>query len=115
MLTDASDLVYDPFAGSCVTGEVAERLKRRWICSEILEEYLCGAKLRFSEKLPARDRKKVGEYSISHPAALWNGIEVEELLSQDGGKKRVLRVKKKGKDKLLRDKSNARVATTSLR
>lgn len=28
MLTDRGDLVLDPFAGSCVTGEVAERLAR---------------------------------------------------------------------------------------
>jgi len=31
MLTDKNDLVLDPFAGSCVTGEVCERLDRRWI------------------------------------------------------------------------------------
>jgi len=40
MLTDTGDLVLDPFAGSCVTGEVAERLGRRWVCVELLEEYL---------------------------------------------------------------------------
>ncbi len=32
MLTDKNDLVVDPFAGSCVTGEVAEALSRRWAC-----------------------------------------------------------------------------------
>ena len=34
MLTDPGDLVFDPFAGSCVTGEVADRLKRKWICCD---------------------------------------------------------------------------------
>jgi len=29
MRTDPGDLVVDPFAGSCVTGEVCERLERR--------------------------------------------------------------------------------------
>lgn len=43
MLTDPGDMVFDPFGGSCVTGEVAERLERRWVCSEIVEEYLRGA------------------------------------------------------------------------
>jgi len=43
MLTDTGDLVLDPFAGSCVTGEVSERLKRKWLCVEIVEEYLKGA------------------------------------------------------------------------
>lgn len=40
MLTDRDDLVFDPFGGSCVTGEVCERLKRRWICVELQEDYL---------------------------------------------------------------------------
>ncbi len=47
MLTDPGDLVVDPFAGSCTTGAVAERLGRRWICYEIREEYLRGAVGRF--------------------------------------------------------------------
>jgi DNA modification methylase len=46
-LTSPGDLVFDPFAGSCTTGEAAERLGRRWICTEILSNYLDGAKLRF--------------------------------------------------------------------
>ena len=49
MLTDPGDFVIDPFAGSCVTGEVAERLKRRWICSELIEDYLKGALSRFNK------------------------------------------------------------------
>jgi len=47
MLTDLGDLVVDPFAGSCTTGAVAERLGRRWVCYEIQEEYLRGAIGRF--------------------------------------------------------------------
>lgn len=46
-LTDENDIVFDPFGGSCVTAEVAEKLNRRWITSEINEEYLKGAKYRF--------------------------------------------------------------------
>lgn len=42
MLTDPGDFVVDPFAGSCVTGEVSERLKRHWVCIEISQEYLEG-------------------------------------------------------------------------
>jgi len=49
MLTDQNDLVVDPFAGSNVTGEVCERLKRRWIAVDILEEYLEGSKFRFDK------------------------------------------------------------------
>jgi DNA modification methylase len=48
-LTDPGDLVVDPFAGSNVTGEVAERLERRWLAFEIVEEYLKGSRFRFPE------------------------------------------------------------------
>lgn len=88
MLTDKGDLVLDPFAGSCVTGEAAEKLRRRWICSECVKEYLDGAVLRFSNDAPFRDKKKVASYLVSHPAALWNGLDNEEPLASDGGKKR---------------------------
>lgn len=46
-LTKPGDLVMDPFAGSNVTGEAAEALGRRWIGSEISEEYIRGSKFRF--------------------------------------------------------------------
>lgn len=46
-LTDPGDLVVDPFAGSNVTGAVAERLVRRWVAVELIEEYTRGSKFRF--------------------------------------------------------------------
>jgi site-specific DNA-methyltransferase (cytosine-N4-specific) len=46
-LTGAGDLVLDPFAGSCTTGEAAERLGRRWIGFEPVPDYLDGARFRF--------------------------------------------------------------------
>jgi site-specific DNA-methyltransferase (cytosine-N4-specific) len=48
-LTAPNDLIVDPFAGSNVTGEVCEKLGRRWIALELIEEYLKGSKYRFSE------------------------------------------------------------------
>ena len=56
MLTDPGDRVLDPFAGSCVTGEVAERLERRWICVEREEDYLLGAKGRFIPQNSDKER-----------------------------------------------------------
>lgn len=47
LLTDANDIVVDPFAGSNVTGFVAERLERRWIAIECEEQYLEASKFRF--------------------------------------------------------------------
>jgi site-specific DNA-methyltransferase (cytosine-N4-specific) len=52
-LTQKGDLVFDPFAGSNVTGEVAESLGRRWLAFEISEEYLEGSKFRFDVKQKA--------------------------------------------------------------
>ena len=47
LLTEAGDLVLDPFAGSNVTGAVAESLGRRWLSVDIDEEYLRGSIARF--------------------------------------------------------------------
>lgn len=49
MLTEENDLVIDPFAGSNTTGAVAESLKRHWIASEAVEEYLKASTFRFDE------------------------------------------------------------------
>jgi DNA modification methylase len=47
-LTDEGDIVLDPFAGSNVTGEAAEKLGRKWIAFEKSKEYLLGSKFRFN-------------------------------------------------------------------
>ena len=91
--TDSGDLVLDPFAGSCVTGEVAERLGRKWICVEVEEEYLRGAKVRFEgPERPYRTGKSTrkpgeGYYRIPHPGLLWDDSEPDPL-PEDGGRKR---------------------------
>ena len=95
MVTDPGDLVLDPFAGSCVTGEVAERLGRKWLCVEIVESYLRGAKGRFgqmAESSKPKNPKKDADvyYRIPHPGLLWNGRaeDDEEPLPKDGGRRR---------------------------
>ena len=90
MLTDESDSVLDPFAGSCVTGEVCERLKRKWMCVELEEEYLKGAMARFSKGGGGAPASDLTTYRINHPASLWNGIE-QVNLAPDGGKRRTTR------------------------
>ena len=47
MLTEPNDLVVDPFAGSLTTGSVAEKLERRWLAGEAVEEYLKAGTFRF--------------------------------------------------------------------
>lgn len=46
-LTDADDLVLDPFAGSNTTGAAAESLHRRWISVEANLDYINGSRGRF--------------------------------------------------------------------
>jgi DNA modification methylase len=95
MLTDSGDLVVDPFAGSCVTGEAAERTGRHWICCELIAEYVKGALGRF---LPARGAQYLEEakspkeqteswYRVYKPGLMWNGADAEPLAA-DGGAKR---------------------------
>lgn len=46
-LSREQDLVVDPMGGSMTTGLAAEQTNRRWISSEIMLEYVMGAKHRF--------------------------------------------------------------------
>lgn len=64
-LTDEGDLVFDPFAGSNTTGQVSETLGRRWLASELSEEYLKGSMFRFDPFLTERtiSEKKKKEVS----------------------------------------------------
>lgn len=49
LCTEEDDYVLDPFAGSNMTGYVAERMGRRWVAFELDEEYLRGSRFRFSD------------------------------------------------------------------
>jgi site-specific DNA-methyltransferase (cytosine-N4-specific) len=83
MLTDPGDLVFDPFAGSCATGEAAERTLRRWICCDLDEDYLKGALGRFqvAQKKPQRPSPSKSTeqpyYKAYKPGTLWNGTPEE--------------------------------------
>lgn len=48
-LSRKGDLILDPFGGSNTTGAVAEKLGRRWLCFELVEEYLIGSMFRFKQ------------------------------------------------------------------
>ncbi|MCC6167285.1 MAG: site-specific DNA-methyltransferase [Caldilineaceae bacterium] len=93
MLTDTGDLVVDPFAGSCVTGEVCERLSRHWTCIELIEEYCEAALGRFKRDPQGASRSTSkpddpsNSYKIPRPGLFWNGTE-DIPLSEDGGQKR---------------------------
>jgi DNA modification methylase len=94
MLTDRGDLVVDPFAGSCATGEAAERTDREWLCCDLVEEYLSGAIGRFKPNLngkvkPDKTAKEQEDssYRIYKPGAMWKTAE-HEPLPADGGAKR---------------------------
>jgi DNA modification methylase len=88
MLTNPGDMVFDPFAGSCVTGEVAEKMARKWICCELLPEYVEGSKGRFinlENELINLPRKE--PYEIYAPNLTIIPEEDSPLL-EDGGETR---------------------------
>ena len=87
LLTDPGDTVVDPFGGSCVTGAVAESLGRKWVCCELSEEYLDGAKARFTSGYAALPRERSSPYCIHQPCAL-PVDDGDAPLFGDGGKKR---------------------------
>lgn len=96
MLTERGDLVIDPFAGSCVTGEVCERTGRRWTCIELLHDY-CEAALGRFVRAPQEAAKPLNNpdaaanyYRIPRPGILWNG-DASLRLPPDGGKERRLK------------------------
>ncbi len=59
-LTDKNDLILDPFGGSNTTGYCAEKLKRKWIVSEVNEQYAKQSIIRFEE--PALKTKIIKEF-----------------------------------------------------
>jgi site-specific DNA-methyltransferase (cytosine-N4-specific) len=98
MLTDPDDMVLDPFAGSCITGEVADKLRRKWLCIELVGDYLKGAIGRFQgpdTPLPKQGRKPSPPqfYKIHHPETTWKDA-ADTPLPPNGGRKRVPRTTK---------------------
>lgn len=86
-LTDRNDLVIDPFGGSCVTGAVAESLGRKWACCELSEDYLKGAKARFSPAPSPLPRDRSAPYAVYQPCAL--PMDEKSIpLVQNGGRTR---------------------------
>ncbi|TCM73512.1 DNA methyltransferase [Rhodovulum steppense] len=98
-LTDPGDLVVDPFGGSCVTGVVAENLKRRWTCCELSEEYLLGARARFEPELQPLPKDRAIPYEIASPCAR-PVAEEDAPLFADGGAQRPASMRKKASPKI---------------
>jgi DNA modification methylase len=55
LTTEPGDVVLDPFAGSNMTGRVAEDLDRRWVSIELNSDYVVNSGLRFGSP-PASQR-----------------------------------------------------------
>lgn len=90
MLTDTGDLVFDPFAGSAMTGAVCEQLKRKWIACELDESYVEGAKGRF---VPGAERvlsQRSSAYSI-HPPHISSATDDASLVSDGGARRKTAR------------------------
>jgi DNA modification methylase len=67
-LTDAGDIVLDPFAGSNTTGYIAESLDRNWVAIEINEEYLRDSIFRFQFPQTGRSDLLFGKEQQLYPS-----------------------------------------------
>lgn len=95
-LTDPGDYVVDPFGGSCVTGAVAEVLKRKWTCCELSEEYLLGARARFVPSVQPILKQRDSGYEIAPPCA--RPVDEKAVpLFEDGGAQRPPNIKARPK------------------
>lgn len=99
MLTDEGDSVLDPFAGSCATGEICERLKRNWTCVELRTDYVESALGRFHPDYASPDGNRTNGkcagpkqlkeshfYKLPRAGVLWSGA-TEGKLAKSGGKR----------------------------
>jgi site-specific DNA-methyltransferase (cytosine-N4-specific) len=57
-LTNPGDLILDTFAGSNVTGEVAESLGRQWVSIELEPDYVAGSRFRFEDEALLEQEKR---------------------------------------------------------
>ena len=98
MLTEPGDFVVDPFGGSCVTGEVCERTKRRWVCIELVEDYCDAAIGRFirdpieTTQSTIKPQDPSNYYRVPRPGIMWRSEHAEEL-AKDGGRSRPTKMK----------------------
>ncbi|MBO4736527.1 MAG: site-specific DNA-methyltransferase, partial [Paludibacteraceae bacterium] len=99
MLTNKCDFVLDPFAGSCMTGYVAEKNDRKWVCCELIQEYVDGAIGRFvdveCDKNHGKSNTEDDYYQI--PKASLCNSNNHVVLTDEGGKTRV--TKKQSSDR----------------
>lgn len=51
LVSSEGDIILDPFAGSNTTGAVAEKLARKWLAVEVVEEYLKASQFRFDDQI----------------------------------------------------------------
>jgi len=63
LCTSPGQLVVDPFAGSNMTGFVAESIGRRWIASELSAEYVRASALRFGLEVNAGDARTANSHA----------------------------------------------------
>lgn len=80
LLTEPGDLVVDIFSGSNTTGEVAEKLGRRWRSFEIDPNYVAASSFRFLPDSATSDfiRLTHGMISAGHPTHLGPLLDAAE-------------------------------------
>lgn len=90
-LTNKNDVVIDPFAGSCMTGYVAEQMQRIWTCCELDQVYIDGAMGRFTQEdtelsTDFSQTMRRDPYPIYPPQSILDDDEAPLVI--DGGRRR---------------------------
>jgi DNA modification methylase len=90
LCTEPGDIVLDPFAGSNMTGRVAETLQRKWLSFEIEETYLKASSFRFEEHAPlvvnplTNSEKSLKQQALGlAPISIVNSPKSDDLESQN--------------------------------
>jgi len=66
LCTEPGDLVLDPFAGSNMTGRVAETMQRRWLSFEIDKSYMDASQIRFEPNAPLLVAPPTDNFNQAH-------------------------------------------------
>jgi DNA modification methylase len=80
-LTDETDLVLDPFAGSNTSGAVAERLNRQWVSLEAEWDYVTSSLARFDPDAIREHHRLLRIHRLDHATSSSSGEPLASSLA----------------------------------
>lgn len=83
-LTDKGDTVLDIFAGSNITGKVAEDKQRNWIAVEVERKYVAGSALRFLDSDNETEIKQIYNELMQEGTVNYSLVKNEQKIDSNG-------------------------------